>query len=1059
MIKYISLFITMFLLNLGSIAKDKAGDTTIADQWFDQANTQYEASEFDSALIYLGKAEVVYAKSAQWAKYYKCKFFEGQIWNVLGDTQKALKIFQENLKEARPKLEPDHPEIAEGNYNLGIVYSRLQKFKEAKIYFERALDQFTKYYGHSHHKVARSLGGLGYLFKLTNNYPLALENYKKAMSIFTATGYESSNSALEVYNNLAVIYGYMARFEDALTLYKKCLSITITNFGSNNHRLSTFYYNIGNNYDKKGDYSLALLYFKKVLDLDIKLLGSDHPYVSEDYITIAKIYDQSERFTYADEYYKKGIDICLKAHGNNHLKTAEAYYDYSQHFTTQGESGKAMNYLSRALNVIRQTGVDNHFVETKSLLGVGELLMKEHDLPKAEEYFLRAEKVLSNGTGIDNPYGATVYYNLGRIRLQRGHFNEALILFQRSLINLNQDFTNENIETNPDIDQATIQPLLFNILYAKASCFEAKYRKSNDPIDLEKGLATIQRSIRLLQIARSSYREENSKKGLLSDQYETYQLGINLAYKLYELSEKPEWIQVAFEITEKSKSTLLFESIKEREAGLFGDIPAKILAQEANLRSELAFYRNELRNAEKDQFETKRIKAIEARNFSLKQEYDSLVAEIEKNYPNYYSLKYDQGVIGITQVQSLLSDRTTLLEYFLGDSSLFIFATIQNKTIFRKLNIQDPFRVSISELRKATSQKMLDPEQFAKYSNILYNYLIAPVNQVINDNNLVVVADGILSYLPFELLIKDNSNNASYVDQDYLIRYNQIVYGYSATLFFDTSTQHSQKSEIENYLAFAPDFNKRDGNQISAQALALNEPVRGSLVELEGTSREVSNISELLGGQFYQGSMANELAFKQQAKDFSIIHLATHAIVDDQDPMNSRLLFTITDDTTEDGDLHAWELYNMQLNAKMAVLSACNTGFGKVQRGEGVMSLGRAFAYAGCPSIVMSLWPAQDQATADIMTHFYEGLSMGYSKDKALQEAKLKYLETAEDLFAHPFYWGGFVVQGDASPLHLKKTPSYWWIITCGLLIAVALSIVVYRKRRKPLSKGLESVS
>ena len=148
-------------------------------------------------------------------------------------------------------------------------------------------------------------------------------------------------------------------------------------------------------------------------------------------------------------------------------------------------------------------------------------------------------------------------------------------------------------------------------------------------------------------------------------------------------------------------------------------------------------------------------------------------------------------------------------------------------------------------------------------------------------------------------------------------------------------------------------------------------------------------------------------------------------------PMHSRLLFTQIDEIDgEDGDLHSWELYNMHLNARLAVLSACNTGFGKLNRGEGVMSLGRAFAYAGCPSVILSLWPAQDAVTADIMSDFYTNLVNSVPIDQSLRKAKLNYLENSNDIFSHPFYWAGFVAQGDTSPLWIEKNAIGWrWLV------------------------------
>ena len=203
----------------------------------------------------------------------------------------------------------------------------------------------------------------------------------------------------------------------------------------------------------------------------------------------------------------------------------------------------------------------------------------------------------------------------------------------------------------------------------------------------------------------------------------------------------------------------------------------------------------------------------------------------------------------------------------------------------------------------------------------------------------------------------------------------------------------------------------------------------------------------------FQDAAATESQFKLAAPESDIIHLATHAIVDDRDPLNSRLLFTISEDTIDDGDLYVWELYNMQIDAQMAVLSACNTGFGKLERGEGVMSLGRAFAYAGCPSIIMSLWPAQDEATADIMELFYEGIADGLPKDQALAGAKRAYLDRADDLFSHPFYWAGFIAQGDPKPVGLSGNFSMGSVIIVGLITLLILLLLIKIRPRVFASK------
>jgi CHAT domain-containing protein len=164
-------------------------------------------------------------------------------------------------------------------------------------------------------------------------------------------------------------------------------------------------------------------------------------------------------------------------------------------------------------------------------------------------------------------------------------------------------------------------------------------------------------------------------------------------------------------------------------------------------------------------------------------------------------------------------------------------------------------------------------------------------------------------------------------------------------------------------------------------------------------------------------------------------------MVDDQNPMYSNLAFGKDQSVKEDGYLNTFELFNMKLNARMAVLSACNTGVGALQKGEGIMSLARGFYYAGCPDVVMTLWPVEDKMSSDLVTDFYHQLSEGKSKAEALRFAKLNFLKSADPLRAHPYFWAGYVNIGDNSPLvkQQKESPrvAIAWAGILGLLIVL----------------------
>ena len=217
-------------------------------------------------------------------------------------------------------------------------------------------------------------------------------------------------------------------------------------------------------------------------------------------------------------------------------------------------------------------------------------------------------------------------------------------------------------------------------------------------------------------------------------------------------------------------------------------------------------------------------------------------------------------------------------------------------------------------------------------------------------------------------------------------------------------------------------FNFVDADENINEKDNLNRTIPPSLPALRWSQNELTAISSILAGDTYFFKEATETIFKKKSQKAELIHIATHAIIDNAEPMFSRLLFTPAGkDDPDDGLLYAYELFNLKLKSKLVILSACNTGCGKLNRGEGIMSIARGFMYAGCPSIIMSLWQIDDQSTVDLMNTFYRQLAKKKSKDEALREAKLKYLENADAIKSNPLYWAGFISLGDPVPVKLVR--------------------------------------
>ncbi|MFQ5675806.1 MAG: CHAT domain-containing protein [bacterium] len=275
---------------------------------------------------------------------------------------------------------------------------------------------------------------------------------------------------------------------------------------------------------------------------------------------------------------------------------------------------------------------------------------------------------------------------------------------------------------------------------------------------------------------------------------------------------------------------------------------------------------------------------------------------------------------------------------------------------------------------------------------------------------LIIVPDDILFYFPFEMLVaKFEQDKPRYLLQDHAV-------SYSASVSLLNPELKRQREPYRDLLALGnPAFEKSKAGITRILASMFKTIFRNEhWVPLPYSENEVKNISKnFKNSELLIGIDATERKFKQTASQYRYLHLATHYLADDRQPMFSKIVFAQDpDNTKEDGYLHTFEVFNLELNAELVTLSACNTALGQFRRGEGLIGVSRAFMYAGVPSLVVSLWPVEDESTAYLMSQFYKYLARGDAKNVALQKAKIDLIKS--DLEKNdPFYWAPFVLIGD----------------------------------------------
>ncbi|WP_282031210.1 CHAT domain-containing protein [Winogradskyella eximia] len=370
---------------------------------------------------------------------------------------------------------------------------------------------------------------------------------------------------------------------------------------------------------------------------------------------------------------------------------------------------------------------------------------------------------------------------------------------------------------------------------------------------------------------------------------------------------------------------------------------------------------------------------------------------------------------------SLLED---IIVRFYDYENLYAFVISKTETKFLNLGNSKKMDKAIASFTKSISTIKDFEDDFKTIISVLN-----PVIENLDESNVTIIPDGKIAFVPFELLINRD------LEKEMTLNYN------TSLKLIDNEKDDSTSRLLASY---APTYSVSDGNRNEYIASIERS---NSTYDLPFASEEASYITYLFDGDLYKGNSATKTEFINTAPNYSELHLAMHAIVDENNEYNSKLLFS---GNSGDDYLDLNAIYNLNLNAELTTLSACNTGYGRIDPFEGVMSLSRAFQYAGSKATVTSLWRVPDKETSIIMKMFYENLKIGESKSESLKRAKLHYLNTVDDPnLKHPYYWAGFILTGDTSAI---VSPTNYWLYGIVSFALILIVFLIAKRRLKPKS-------
>ena len=1027
-------------------------DTSQVMSYMDKAYEYQQAGRHDSAVFYYKKADNIYNKAEVWDQYVLTQNRIGSNLMRLSRLEEAKQFVERSLAISIEKLGAEH-EYTAMNYNtLAVYYERSGKYKEALRYFERALQIRIKVLGDSHVNVAQTCSNISICYGEIGDYEKQFNYSKRALNILLRRPAEYTPYIALLYDNIGSYYSGIGDYEQMFTYYQKALKINRSFYGDKHPYIGNSYNNIATYYGRKGNYSKQQAYLQRAVNIWVEHLGEEHTHIATAYNNMGWSYNSEENYEKSAYYYEKALNIRIRNFGASHPDVAVSYNNIAYNYAAMKAYDNAWAYYQKALGIWKALVGEQHDEVAGIYNNMGHYC-KESGRCDEVPYFKKALDIWISVLGETHPNIAGVHLNIGDHYIDKGalekadgHYNEAF-----KILTGNQK--NQSGTLVP-LKQIRSEPLLLKVLDARGAAFYKKYRQES-PESAEKQLWSLKQSLNnyllaidLIDSLRNSFNSELSVQQLTATSMPIYERAIRTLYELYSESEDPAYAEQAYTISERSKSFLLLQSLKESEAKQFAGIPDSLVQNEKRLKISIAFYNKQLVQAQQ-QGDTSRMTLYQNYLFGEKSRYEEFMKQLEQKYPRYYELKYGVHSLSVAAIRNSLPDEhTALLEYFVGDEQLFIWSIGQKHFQFVSPSVDSTFNKRISQFRNSISNYRFitkSPEQ--AYSNYVDNAWWLYQKLIPNDilkhwetiDQLIVVPDAWLHYIPFSALLTEKPEKTAqqYTELPYLFRNYTISYAYSANLMNSEGTTSENKGTA-TYLGVAPVY--------QSEAKTVSRQAEGELEKLLWAHEEVKQAGALFHGDTQLGRYAVEGHFKEAAGHYNILHLAMHSLIDDENPLYSRLIFTQSGDTLEDDKLHVYELYNMELPAHMVVLSACNTGSGKLVRGEGAMSLARAFAYAGCPSTVMSLWRAHDQSTADLMRTFFQQIVTGKDKHQALRNAKLNYLQQADAATAHPYFWANFVLSGDTSSISMQTGIGRYWFIAIGLLLLLFLVWCVFKR-------------
>ena len=943
----------------------------------------------------------------------------GIVYLYSGRMEEALKLFELSLQIRFELGERNSIEMSNTMNNIGVIHHEKGEYENALKIHKEALSIKISNFGEDHITVIDSYTNIGRAYFHRSEYIAAVEYYKKALNIILKILGEEHPKLADIYHNLAVLYNKTGYYEEAADYFEQAITITKKSRGEDNLVMGSHYNGIASNYSDMGYYEKSSYYYLKSLDIRLKILGEMHPHLAAVYNNLGINYAIIGDFDNAEKYHKKAFDIRLNTLEDNDSKIADSYHKIGLINFERNNFQESIQYFENALTVLNKNKNEFPFLETDILLSMCRSYFQMGNTDEAINYLKLSREVLNGNFNPRHPHHADINLMAADIFIHQAEYSKADSCFQLAIkvyhtLNLNFDSR------------------LINTYFQMSKMY--------------KDLQDYHQAYHYVKLATSNMKKltfsnfyDNTKQVLISKNESIIEESLSQAYRLFQNTGDEQYLHDFIEFMELHKSILLHGNLIHSEAVKFSSIPDHLKELEYNMRVKINHLEKQKLELLNENNSLPELEIIEIENslFEALVQYEELIAKFEKEYPEYYYLKYNKRIVSLKTIQSeFLQPHQTILFYYAGIHNYYCLAINQDSSFIHQFSTHYLKDSLVKGLEfgitgyytaywsdQSTEHYNSTLRSFVEASTELYHLLIKPVAPYLRQE-LLIISDGLTSLLPFELLlIKTPSQINRFSNYDFLLLDHDIYYGFSLSLQYFMSSRSGTKKPQKSVLAFAPFSSTSNYNIDSFAKNELFEENNDSeyvahrrskinLNKLPSSGEEAIFIANHLSGDYLLDDSATVDNFVTSAPDYKILHLSTHGLSDSRLGDFSFLSFSPDSSDWSSSLLFVRNIYDLKLSTQLVVLSACETAKGELQKTEGIIGLSRAFIIAGANSVISSMWLVDDVSTKNVMKMFYTHLKSGSNISYALANAKRDFIKNSSNKYKHPFFWAGFMHYG-----------------------------------------------